>query len=99
MINTVTGLTFLATVLFQEFSFGRAWRQLVETQKLLPEWLNILKVGYEHIKYCANCKRDATGFDEKLKQCKSCKAVWYCGRECQLQHWKKGHKIDSIKQK
>jgi hypothetical protein len=25
--------------------------------------------------YCANCKRDATGFDEKLKQCKSCKAV------------------------
>jgi len=30
--------------------------------------------------------------DIKLKQCKRCKQVWYCKRECQIQHWKAVHK-------
>jgi hypothetical protein len=28
----------------------------------------------------------------KLKQCSRCKAVAYCSRDCQLAHWKAGHK-------
>ncbi|KAG2492836.1 hypothetical protein HYH03_008990 [Edaphochlamys debaryana] len=28
----------------------------------------------------------------KLKQCGGCKAVRYCGRECQTVHWRSGHK-------
>merc|ERR1711982_116971 len=46
---------------------------------------------------CANCKKDAKCFAGPLKQCVRCKAVWYCGRECQVKHWKEGHKIDCIK--
>ena len=48
-------------------------------------------------KSCANCKRDAQCFSRKMKRCTRCKAAWYCGRECQLKHWKDGHKIDCVK--
>jgi hypothetical protein len=27
-----------------------------------------------------------------LKQCSSCRAVWYCGAECQKAHWVAGHR-------
>ncbi|KAJ1625322.1 hypothetical protein T492DRAFT_880235, partial [Pavlovales sp. CCMP2436] len=30
----------------------------------------------------------------RLQACVACKAVWYCGKECQLQHCKGGHKAD-----
>lgn len=42
---------------------------------------------------CHNCRKRATG---KLNRCKRCRAAWYCGKECQVQHWKMGHKIDCI---
>jgi MYND finger len=29
-----------------------------------------------------------------IKLCAKCKAVAYCGKECQVRHWKMGHKID-----
>ncbi len=43
---------------------------------------------------CANCcVAEAVG-GGALKPCSRCKAVVYCGTECQMQHWKKagGHK-------
>jgi len=49
--------------------------------------------------FCANCKRNAECLSEKMKQCVRCKAAWYCGRECQVKHWKDGHKTECIKQK
>lgn len=33
---------------------------------------------------CAGCGRYGT---VDLKRCDRCKAVWYCGRNCQIQHW------------
>mmetsp|Transcript_21260 Transcript_21260/g.40112 ORF Transcript_21260/g.40112 Transcript_21260/m.40112 type:complete len:111 (+) Transcript_21260:814-1146(+) len=45
---------------------------------------------------CACCKKDAVCFSGNLQQCGSCKAVWYCGRGCQVKHWNDGHKIDCI---
>ena len=36
---------------------------------------------------CANCLKTAT------QRCSRCKAVWYCGRECQVEHYKKEHKL------
>ena len=38
-----------------------------------------------------NCGNRANGVNPLLK-CKRCKAVKYCGRECQVKHWKAGHK-------
>ena len=41
----------------------------------------------EQEKQCASC-----GATSKLKSCSACKSVWYCGAECQRQHWKE-HKV------
>ena len=44
---------------------------------------------------CANCNIKAEG--SSLKRCIRCLGAWYCGKECQVQHWKAGHKFDCIK--
>jgi TPR repeat protein len=43
---------------------------------------------------CANCGVAEAADSVALKPCSRCKAVVYCGKECQAQHWKKagGHK-------
>jgi hypothetical protein len=46
---------------------------------------------------CTNCRKK-TGCSS-LKRCVQCLGAWYCGKECQVQHWKAGHKIDCIKRK
>ena len=47
--------------------------------------------------HCANCNKQSECFPEKLMHCAKCKSVWYCGRKCQLEHWKDGHKMDCVK--
>ena len=43
---------------------------------------------------CAHCKNilPLSG----PRKCAQCKAAYYCGRDCQLQHWKRGHKWDCM---
>ena len=38
---------------------------------------------------CGHCKRD-----NPANWCTRCKAVSYCGKECQKSHWKAGHKVE-----
>ena len=45
--------------------------------------------------HCANCRKEAEG--SSFKRCVRCLGAWYCGKECQVQHWKAGHKFDCIK--
>ena len=45
---------------------------------------------------CANCKlfgwkRPDPG-SEALRRCTGCRQIYYCGRECQEEHWRKVHK-------
>jgi TPR repeat protein len=43
---------------------------------------------------CSNCGKPKTP-TRPLKPCKLCHTVQYCGRECQVNHWKKGgHRRD-----
>ena len=39
------------------------------------------------------CKHCGVGKNlcKKLFKCKSCKAAYYCGRRCQVDHWNMGH--------
>ena len=40
---------------------------------------------------CAHCAAQAPS-GTSLKSCSRCGIVLYCGRDCQLAHWKAGHK-------
>jgi len=39
---------------------------------------------------CANCGILSESVGVKLNSCSRCKAVKYCGKACQLKHWKEG---------
>jgi len=44
---------------------------------------------------CASCYRPHDPSEHKLRPCNGCHRVYYCGKECQVKHWKKeinGHK-------
>ena len=44
---------------------------------------------------CATCFRPHDPSEHKLRPCNRCHRVYYCGRECQVEHWKaevNGHK-------
>ena len=41
---------------------------------------------------CASCGAESGPGAAALKPCSRCKAVSYCGKECQRAHWKAGHK-------
>jgi hypothetical protein len=43
---------------------------------------------------CANCGKQGGGKECVLKTCARCKAFSYCSKECQVMHWKAGHKVD-----
>jgi len=44
---------------------------------------------------CASCYQPHNPSEHKLRPCNGCHRVYYCGRECQVKHWKdkyNGHK-------
>jgi hypothetical protein len=56
------------------------------------EMKNTLPIDiWKHI--CANCGKERDK-ECALKQCARCKAFSYCSKECQVKHWKAGHKAD-----
>ena len=48
--------------------------------------------------FCANlgCDKHQTG--RQLFRCSKCKVMHYCSKECQIRHWKRGHKNECIQQ-
>ena len=50
------------------------------------------------LQHCANCNQQEPALGD-YKKCNQCKAVVYCGRKCQLAHWKAGHKKVCAKKK
>lgn len=48
---------------------------------------------------CGNCGVAPEDIPEgKLKECGRCHSAWYCGKDCQAEHWRAGHKSDCVKQ-
>jgi len=62
----------------------------VKTNDHVTELISM--VENEAKSHCANCRKEAEG--SSFKRCVRCLGAWYCGKECQVQHWKNGHKID-----
>ena len=61
----------------------------------IPVWYcadcNEITVAREDPTECAHCgSAETAGGSVALKPCSRCKAVVYCGRECQAAHWKAG---------
>ncbi len=55
---------------------------------------NISMIEDQQKNLCANCRKEAES--SSFKRCMQCLGAWYCGKECQVQHWKAGHKIDCV---
>jgi TPR repeat protein len=82
---------------------------IVTGHSLLPRqiyWLETAKRnGYEGAetalrgidddlkKGCAYCSKLRESC-KSLNRCSRCKGAYYCGKECQKMHWRKGHKVD-----
>ena len=81
-------------------SLPKAMSLYRESAKTTEFSKDVLKQLEAHMKKaCGNCGVDAKDIQGKLKACGRCNCVWYCGKECQTEHWKAGHKIDCVKQK
>jgi TPR repeat protein len=79
----------------QSTELAREWwiKAAVQDQKQALQHLQILD-KYEGrttptILCCSTCGKPKTPL-RPLKPCKLCHTVQYCGRECQVNHWKKG---------
>ena len=59
--------------------------RVVVLKKLIP-----YKITLSHMT-CWQCKKEASS-TVKLSRCKQCSLATYCSRECQVLHWKAGHK-------
>jgi hypothetical protein len=46
------------------------------------------------ISHCANCNKSSEEDNTQFKACARCKTFYYCSKECQVEHWKDGHKVD-----
>jgi len=72
------------------------WARKAQESELLPiqgEATELISMVENKAKsHCANCRKEAEG--SSFKRCVRCLGAWYCGKECQVQHWKAGHKID-----
>ena len=62
----------------------------VKTNDHVTELISM--VENEAKSHCANCRKEVGC--ASLKRCVRCLGAWYCGKECQVQHWKSGHKLD-----
>jgi TPR repeat protein len=58
----------------------------------------LLDMEKDHKSCCVYCHLEESKCSHKLKACSRCKAIWYCGENCQQEHWKLGHKIDCVEE-
>jgi hypothetical protein len=57
-----------------------------------PDTLRKLAEQADHLELCSHCLASKPKEGKKLSVCGKCKDVKYCSRDCQVAHWKAGHK-------
>ncbi|KAL5014847.1 hypothetical protein ScPMuIL_009117 [Solemya velum] len=61
-----------------------------QTREILHKAVNTSDAKKEEIgAVCSKCKQSS---DTPLKRCGQCQVELYCSRDCQVKHWKEGHK-------
>jgi tetratricopeptide (TPR) repeat protein len=65
-----------------EKTVGLAQRLVAARQLVVQPNRDTIDVGHEHC-MCNQCGK----IKEKMEWCTGCRRVWYCDKECQLQHW------------
>ncbi|TFK68972.1 hypothetical protein BDN72DRAFT_841173 [Pluteus cervinus] len=86
------------TVQFVSLPISRAWKVFNELTKLTAERMALITLEVKVWKRdgtstCSNhqCeKRDALN---NFRKCGNCFSSFYCSKECQILHWKNGHKL------
>ena len=86
----VPGHSPIPKILFWGNKALKDWPKTIDS-----DWLTNLESEAKN--HCANCRKEAGC--SSLKRCVRCFGAWYCGKDCQVAHWKAGHKIDCIKKK
>merc|ERR1711964_62417 len=63
--------------------FGNNPAEVKKEMELFSDVWDIDKLEQFETPKCSNCG------DLAQNRCSKCKSEWYCGRECQVAHWKK----------
>ena len=89
-IPTTRGIDCSVRVLQTEYkvklSFRWVTKELRKYLKKVPESV------VESVEQCAICREIKPFFIFKF--CSNCKKERYCSKECQIKHWKAGHKLE-----
>ena len=71
------------------------WFQQCSEKEELGANHPLVRIESKNRKYCAFC---LAGIPKgKQSCCVECKAAYYCSRDCQVAHWKAGHKNDCVR--
>lgn len=88
----------------QSIVFGKDWEAIAEYQKqnffsekaIKDDMDEIMKLAEswsnQNVEALFDGFKCVTCHGEAVNRCKNCRTYWYCGKECQIKHWKNGHK-------
>ena len=71
------------------------WFRRGSSKAELAANLPLVQLEHKIRKKCAHCEADLP--EGKPSCCVECKAAYYCNRDCQVAHWKAGHKKDCVR--
>ncbi|TFK70563.1 hypothetical protein BDN72DRAFT_958739 [Pluteus cervinus] len=83
---------------FRSLPKSRAWKALSDLTKLTAERRSIfaLQIAYKSFKrkatLCSNTQCPKVDSIKKFRKCGHCLSSFYCSKECQIVHWKGGHR-------
>ena len=73
-------------------------RTAVEDERDNLEWLTARVPANVRealrLRRCDGCSREQLVGETRFKKCEVCKQVWYCSRECQVEHWWTIHRTE-----